>query len=82
MHNHNGPAKVLSLPLPHPAGQPAPPPTPKPATYSVAQAAKILGLSKGATYIGIKDGSIPSIRVGRRILVPRAKLERLLGLAE
>ncbi len=46
--------------------------------YSVEETAKILGLGRTATYQGIEKGEIPSIRIGKRILVPRAALERLL----
>ncbi len=47
-------------------------------TYSVEETAKILGLGRTATYQGIEKGEIPGIRIGKRILVPRAALERLL----
>jgi excisionase family DNA binding protein len=47
---------------------------------TVEEAATVLRLSRNAAYAGIKRGEIPSIRVGRRILVPRPGLERLLGL--
>lgn len=48
-------------------------------TYTVAEAAGILGISRNSAYSGIKLGEIPSIRVGRRILVPRDGLEEVLG---
>lgn len=48
-------------------------------TYSVAEAAQKLGLSKNSVYSGIHDGSIPSIKVGRRLLVPIPALDRMLG---
>jgi len=42
-----------------------------------------LGLGKNATYDAAKNGQIPTIRVGKRILVPRVALDRLLsGLTE
>jgi len=46
--------------------------------YTVAEAGKLLGLSRNLTYESIRMGQIPSIRVGRRILIPRAALIRLL----
>ena len=46
--------------------------------YSVAEAGKRLGLSRGLMYEAIRTGQVPSIRIGRRILVPRAALDRLL----
>jgi excisionase family DNA binding protein len=46
--------------------------------FSVREAGKLLGLSRGSVYEAIRTGQIPSIRVGRRILIPRAALEQLL----
>ena len=48
------------------------------ATLTVDETARILKLSRGATYAAISEGRLPSIRIGRRILVPRKALERLL----
>jgi excisionase family DNA binding protein len=45
---------------------------------TVGEAAKLLRLSKTTTYDQIRQGSIPSIRMGKRILVPRAALMRML----
>jgi hypothetical protein len=39
-----------------------------------------LGLSRAATYAGIHTGAIPSIRIGKRIVVPTAALRRMLEL--
>lgn len=47
-------------------------------TLSVAEAGKLLGLSRSLMYEAIRTGQIPSIRIGRRILIPIAPLERLL----
>jgi excisionase family DNA binding protein len=47
-------------------------------TLSVEEAGKMLGLSRGLMYEAIRRGEIPSIRVGRRILIPRAALYRML----
>jgi hypothetical protein len=47
---------------------------------SVSVASKALGTGEYATYSGIKSGDIPSIKVGRRIMVPTAPLLKLLGL--
>jgi len=41
---------------------------------------RALGLSKASTYEAVASGEIPSIRVGRRILVPTAALRNMLGL--
>jgi excisionase family DNA binding protein len=48
-------------------------------TYTVEEAGRLLGIGRGAAYEGVKNGDIPSLRVCRRILVPRAPLMALLG---
>ena len=45
---------------------------------TVMEAAKLLRLSRGLAYEGVRLGQIPSIHIGRRILIPRAALQRLL----
>lgn len=47
-------------------------------TLTVDEAAKILGISRNLAYELVRLGQIPSVRLGRRIVVPRAALERLL----
>ena len=47
-------------------------------TLKVVEAARLLGIGKASAYAGIKAGEIPSIRIGRRILVPVASLVQLL----
>lgn len=48
---------------------------------SVEQAGELLGLSRGLMYESVRSGQIPSLRIGRRILIPRAALQRLLDEA-
>jgi Helix-turn-helix domain len=48
-------------------------------TLSVEKAGvEILGLSRAASYAAAKSGALPVIRLGRRMVVPRHALERLL----
>lgn len=51
----------------------------EPQTLSVEQAARILGIGRVSAYQAIQRGELPAIRLGRRIVVPRAALERLLA---
>ena len=53
----------------------------EPLVYSPDEARKILKISRGLIYEAIHAGQIPSIRIGRRILIPRSGLERLLNEA-
>jgi excisionase family DNA binding protein len=46
---------------------------------TVMEASRILRLSRMATYEGVWSGDIPSVKVGRRILVPVAELKAMLG---
>jgi excisionase family DNA binding protein len=46
---------------------------------TVEETAARLGISRPTAYEAVKTGSIPSIRIGRRVLVPIAALERLFG---
>ena len=47
-------------------------------TLTVPEASKILGVGKNAGYAAARTGQIPTIRIGRRLLVPKLKLRRLL----
>jgi excisionase family DNA binding protein len=48
-------------------------------TYDVAEAGRLLGLGRNATYEAIRRGDIPTIRVGKRILVLKVALDRMLN---
>jgi excisionase family DNA binding protein len=45
---------------------------------TVNEAAAMLRISRGAAYEAAKRKQIPTIRIGRRLLVPLAALERML----
>ena len=47
-------------------------------TLTIEETAKALGIGRQLAYDKAKTGEIPVIKVGRRILVPRKALERLL----
>lgn len=51
----------------------------KRATITVEEAAELLGIGRSNAYQSVRDGSIPSIRLGKRIVVPMAALKRLLN---
>ena len=48
-------------------------------TYTIEEAAKLLGVSRGSAYEAARRGELPTLRLGRRLVVPRARLEELLG---
>jgi excisionase family DNA binding protein len=51
---------------------------PRRATYSVEEAADILGIGRATAYAAARRGDLPTIKIGKRILVPRVALDRLL----
>jgi excisionase family DNA binding protein len=51
------------------------------ATMKVEEAGKELGISRNAAYQAARAGEIPTIRIGRRLLVPRVAFERMLESA-
>lgn len=51
-----------------------------PATVSVDEAARLLGMSRSAAYRAAAAGDIPTLRLGRRLYVPTARLLELLGI--
>lgn len=48
-------------------------------TLTVGEAAKILGVGRNLAYEAVARGEIPVIKVGKRLLVPKAALEKLLN---
>jgi Helix-turn-helix domain len=55
--------------LPDPADEP---------TITVARSAGLLGISRASAYAAANRGEIPVIRIGRRMVVPTARLLALL----
>lgn len=48
-------------------------------TITVDEAATILGISRNAAYEAIKREDLPALHIGRRIVIPVARLKYLLG---
>lgn len=48
-------------------------------TYTVEETARMLGIGRNPCYEAIRRGEIPALRFGRRLVVPRAAVERLLN---
>jgi excisionase family DNA binding protein len=49
------------------------------AVFSVEEAAALLKLGRVTIYKAVKTGKLPSIRVGRKIGIPKRPLLRILG---
>jgi excisionase family DNA binding protein len=48
----------------------------------VEQASALLGISRSAGYRAAAAGHLPTLRFGRRVYVPTARLLAMLGLTE
>jgi excisionase family DNA binding protein len=48
-------------------------------TLTIEEAAALLGIGRNSAYQAVASGQLPVIRIGRRLLVPRAALQRLLA---
>lgn len=48
-------------------------------TLSIVQAGALLGIGRNQAYEAAKRGELPTIKIGKRLLVPRVQLERLLS---
>ena len=49
-------------------------------TTTVPLAGKLLGLSRNKAYEAAAKGEIPTLRFGKRLVVPTMPLKRMLGL--
>jgi excisionase family DNA binding protein len=57
-------------------------PQPHKATYTVEEAAEILGVSRNSAYQAVRAGELPALKIGKRLLVPKAAFEQLLAGGE
>jgi excisionase family DNA binding protein len=48
------------------------------AAFTVGETAAQVGMCRNSIYVAIRRGDIPSIRIGKKILVPKHYIERLL----
>lgn len=48
-------------------------------TYTVAETADALGIGRTATYELVRRGTIPHLRIGRAIRIPKASLDQWLA---
>lgn len=47
-------------------------------TLTVVEAAELLGISRSKAYDAVRSGEIPSVSIGRRIVIPRRRLLEML----
>ena len=49
-------------------------------TLTVEEAAEALGIGRTLAYDAVRRGEIPTVRLGRRLLVPQSALDQFLGI--
>ncbi len=49
-------------------------------TMTVEEAGELMGLSRGSAYKAVRAGELPVIKVGKRLLIPTARLRAVLGI--
>ena len=53
-----------------------------PTVLTIPETAKILRIGRNSAYEAARKGQIPTIKIGKRLLVPRKALERILAEAK
>ena len=48
-------------------------------TYTVTESAALLGISRTSAYECVRRGEIPSLTLGRRVVISRVAVDRMLG---
>lgn len=48
-------------------------------TFTIEETAEILGIGRSLAYDAARRGEIPAVKLGRRMVVPRERLEALLA---
>ena len=48
------------------------------AVYTIEKVARLLGIGRSSAYAAARRGEIPTVRIGKRLLVPKVAFERLL----
>jgi excisionase family DNA binding protein len=51
-----------------------------PPLMTVGEAASLVGVSRSSAYRAVEAGELPSVRLGRRLFVPTARLLEMLGV--
>jgi excisionase family DNA binding protein len=48
-------------------------------TLTIPEAARLLGISRNAAYQAARSGQIPTLRIGRLLLVPKVAFDAMLA---
>jgi excisionase family DNA binding protein len=47
-------------------------------TYNIEEVGRLLGIGRNQAYEAARRGDFPTIKIGKRLLVPKAAFDRLL----
>lgn len=50
-------------------------------TFDIPEVARMLGCSRGSAYRWAREGKLPALRIGRRLVVPRHAFDQWLASA-
>jgi excisionase family DNA binding protein len=50
----------------------------EPLVYSVPEAGRMLGICRDSAYAAVRDGSLPAIRLGKRIVISKFVIAEML----
>ena len=85
MNSHNPDSRdkppTSTDPAPPGTGQPESHPAAERLAYSIAEAARLTGLSRDLLYDQMRRGNLTYVKVGRRRLIMRQHLQQFLGVA-
>lgn len=45
--------------------------------YNVSEVCRLIGVSEPSLYLAIKNGEVPVVRIGRRMLIPKGWLDSM-----
>ena len=48
-------------------------------TYNIEEVGRLLGIGRNQAYEAARSGQIPTIKIGKRLLVPKVAIERMLA---
>jgi predicted DNA-binding transcriptional regulator AlpA len=51
-------------------------------TYKIGEVAKLFGIGRNSAYEAAERGDFPAIRLGKRLVAPKAAIDRMLGIGE
>jgi excisionase family DNA binding protein len=49
-------------------------------TYKVAEAAKLLGIGLAGAYKAIENGDLPAIKLGKRFVIAKSTIDKMLRI--